>query len=70
MHFGLVKSNFYAICPWDSPLITRMRQISANFLDCRRIFLRKSALIRFFSDIRGESKGERYDNAWELVGSS
>ncbi len=24
MHFGLVKSRIHIICPWDSPLITRM----------------------------------------------
>ncbi len=70
MHFGLVKSKFHIICPWNSPLITRMRQIPADFLDYKRIFLRKSALIRFFSVIRGESKGNRYENTWKLARSS
>ncbi len=38
MHFGLAKSKFYVICLWDSPLITRMRQISADFSDDKRLF--------------------------------
>ncbi len=33
MHFGLVKSKIHSICPWDSPLITLIRQISADFSD-------------------------------------
>ena len=31
--FGLVKSRIHIIRPWVSPLITRMRQIFAGFLD-------------------------------------
>ena len=31
MHFGLVKSIIHIIRPRDSPQITRMRQISADF---------------------------------------
>ncbi len=27
MHFGRAKSRFHVIRPWNSPLITRMRQI-------------------------------------------
>ncbi len=37
MNFGLVKSNFHVICPWNSPLITRIRQIPADFSDCRQL---------------------------------
>ena len=58
MHFGHVKSRIHSICPWDSPLITRIRQISADCWIEKGFFLRKSAMIRFFSVIRGESKGE------------
>ena len=41
MHFSLVKTRIHTICPWDSPLITRMWQISADFFELKRIFSAK-----------------------------
>jgi len=44
MHFGLVKTRIHIICPWDSPLITRMRQISADFFGLKKDFFCENPL--------------------------
>ncbi len=61
MHFGFVKAQNHRIGDWNSPLITQMQRISADFSKGCYSFSVKSVLICRVSVIRGELSCTRCD---------
>ena len=65
MHFGVSSCQILRCEAFNSPQITQIQQIYADFLDKSKLFQWKSAEIRCIGIIRGELAGSRRGNHHE-----